>query len=139
MQEYGVVEMVIANKYEKGFTFLEIMISMVILAVGLLALSSMQGSFAEGNVQTRELTTATNLASGKISRLSAMNFQNVTSGGVPQEKVEKKGREYDIDTTVNSLSTDGARQIRVTVSWKSYGRNRTVSLDWVKRNQTAIN
>jgi len=128
----------IARKKENGFTFVEILISMSILAVGLLALSSMQGTFAEGNAQNRELTTAMNLASGKIAEVQAEGFSDVTEADLNWPSQEKKGRVYEFDTDVDNLGSN-AKQVQVSVSWKSYGRNRRVSLDWVKRNGTGFN
>lgn len=54
---------------ESGFTLIEAMISSVVLAVGLLALSFMQATTLSRNVDSSELTRATSLASEMVERI----------------------------------------------------------------------
>ena len=54
---------------EAGFTLLETIMAGAFLAVGLLALSAMQGISLARNVDANELTRVTNLASEMIERM----------------------------------------------------------------------
>jgi type IV pilus assembly protein PilV len=63
---------------KRGFSLIEAMIAMVILAVGLLALSGMQSISMARNVDADELTRVSNLASDIIERMQ-FNRKNVAA------------------------------------------------------------
>lgn len=63
---------------ESGFTLLEGMIATVILSVGVIAMTAMQGIAITRNVDSTELTVATNLASEMLERIQ-FNRRNVTA------------------------------------------------------------
>ena len=63
---------------ESGFTLLEGMIATVILSVGVIAMGAMQGIAITRNVDSTELTLATNLASEMLERIQ-FNRRNVTA------------------------------------------------------------
>ncbi len=63
---------------EAGFTLLEGMIATVILSVGVIAMTAMQGIALTRNVDSTELTQATNLASEILERIQ-YNRRNVTA------------------------------------------------------------
>jgi type IV pilus assembly protein PilV len=63
---------------ESGFTLLEGMIATVILSVGVIAMGAMQGIAITRNVDSTELTLATNLASEMLERIQ-YNRRNVTA------------------------------------------------------------
>jgi type IV pilus modification protein PilV len=56
-----------------GFTLLEILVSMVVLAIGCLAALSMQTSTMERGAQAYNLTVASFLAESEIERLKSMS------------------------------------------------------------------
>jgi type IV pilus assembly protein PilV len=61
---------------EKGFTLVEVMVSSAILAIGILGVAAMQGIALTRNVDSTELTRATNLAAEIIERIQ-YNRRNV--------------------------------------------------------------
>ena len=63
---------------ESGFTLLEGMIATVILSVGVIAMGAMQGIAITRNVDSTELTLATNMASEMLERIQ-YNRRNVTT------------------------------------------------------------
>ena len=62
---------------QRGFTLLEAVTAMLILAIGLLGLAAMQTIAMTRNVDAAELGRATNLAAGMLERIH-YNRQNVT-------------------------------------------------------------
>jgi type IV pilus assembly protein PilV len=66
------------GRTESGFTLLEGMIATVILSVGVIAMGAMQGIAITRNVDSTELTLATNLASEMLERIQ-FNRRNVTA------------------------------------------------------------
>jgi len=131
------------EKNARGFTILEVMIAMVILAVGLLALSSMQGTFATGNAQSRRLTHAMNLASSKLDELKNISYDSrmlndnssssLSATGHQAEhsrSVSMGNSEYTVYWNIAENATGNFKQIRVIVTWNQGDKD--VALDWIK-------
>ena len=74
-----------------GFTLIEILISLVVLAIGCLAALSMQTSTMEDGSQAYSLTVATFLAESETERLQALS----------------RGRVLSLPSTPVSLARDG--------------------------------
>jgi prepilin-type N-terminal cleavage/methylation domain-containing protein len=55
-----------------GFTLLEVLIAMVIMAVGLMAIAQMQVTGIRFNAQGREMTEATTLGMGQLENLKTL-------------------------------------------------------------------
>jgi type IV pilus assembly protein PilV len=68
------------RKNQSGFTLIEVIISIFILAVVLLAISSLVCSIMRSNSQSRELTAATTLAQDKLESLRQRSFSSLTPG-----------------------------------------------------------
>lgn len=100
---------------QSGFTLIESMVAMAILATGLLALAAMQSISLTRNVDSTELTRATNLAADMIERVQN-NRQNVgqyaidTSNGTPcpQSPVTQPMVKGDCDQWVQLLANPQA-------------------------------
>ena len=58
----------------KGFTLLEVMVSLAIIAISLLGISSLTVGVIKGNAFSNNLTTATILAQGKLEELENLSF-----------------------------------------------------------------
>lgn len=135
-----------SNERIDGFTLLEVLISMVILAVGLLALSSMQGTSATGNAQSRRLTQAMNLASSKIDDLKIMSYNSsmlsdTSNDGIAglsdtgeqadQNSTSSLGNfDYTVYWNIAENATFNFKQIKVIVNWNQGEKD--VALDWIK-------
>ena len=67
--------------HQSGFTLVEGMMAAAILSVGVLALAGMQGIALTRNVDSTELTRATNLAAEMIERIQ-YNRKNIAQYGI---------------------------------------------------------
>ena len=79
-------------KNPAGFTLLEILVSLVVLAIGCLAVVSMQTSTMEGGAQAYNMTVASFLAESEIERLQSMS----------------RGRALATSTAPANLTRDGS-------------------------------
>lgn len=64
------------SRGSRGFTLLEVLIAVVILAVGLLAIAQMQIISIRFNAQGRDMTEATTLAMDTLEYLKSLPFNN---------------------------------------------------------------
>lgn len=63
---------------ESGFTLVEIMIAVAILAVGILAMAAMQITAVGGNSQASDVTRATTLAQQQMETLMATDYDDAS-------------------------------------------------------------
>jgi prepilin-type N-terminal cleavage/methylation domain-containing protein len=71
-----------------GFTLLEVMIAVAILAVSLLALFSLQSTSIIGSARAQRISTATLLARQKMASLLIEIEEGMVKGEFPEEKEE---------------------------------------------------
>jgi type IV pilus assembly protein PilV len=99
----------------KGFTLLEVMIALVILAVGLLGLASLQIMAIKSNSYGQQMTVASTMAQNQLEQLRRTTG-TLTSGG--DSVTDQNGIAYTRIWTVtpNSPQT-GASTVVITISW----------------------
>jgi prepilin-type N-terminal cleavage/methylation domain-containing protein len=127
---------------ENGFSLIEVLIAMVILAVGLLALSSMQGTFASGSADSRQRMRAMDLAKSQLNVLKTLDYTapRLTDDGAGG--LADTGSDADFQNTASTPSqhivywniaentSANFKHVRVIVVWNN-GED-SVSLDWIK-------
>jgi len=107
---------------EDGMTLLEVMIALVILAIGLLAASGMQIMAIRGNASGFKFTTAAALADQRIVQLSNLSFSDpaLNPGTVPVDQTVTVQNvvytgQYTVSPDGNPIT--GVKMITYTVSW----------------------
>jgi type IV pilus assembly protein PilV len=108
------------NKKQSGFTLIEVMIAVVILAAGILALATMQIVSIRTNAFSTEMTYATMLAQSRFEQFRNTAYDNVASDTdlIPASEMSK-GIPYTVQWTVtdNTPTTD-MKTIALDVTWK---------------------
>ena len=102
---------------QKGFTLIEVLIGLVILAIGLLGIASMQISSVKGNIFSSNMTQAANLVQDKLEYLKNLSYSdpNLNAGQYKEGTIPGTtfSRQYNIvEDAGNSIKT-----ITVTVQW----------------------
>jgi prepilin-type N-terminal cleavage/methylation domain-containing protein len=110
-------------KDQKGFTLLEVMISIVILSVALLALAGLQIISIRGNSFGGTMTEAVTLARDKIEDLKKDDWSSVAMGNFADTPVVR-GINYARNWAVQMVGQ--TKEVIVTVSWDN--GNHQVSL-----------
>ncbi len=139
---------IIKNK-KNGFTLIEIMIAITVLAIGILGIAKMQLSAVKGNSYANGLTEATAFAQNKIEELAALAYDDgnlndddgdgisgIDDTGSPDGSQQVSGAtniQYDIfwNIAVDEPAVN-AKHIRVYVLWQQNGALKKVILDRIK-------
>lgn len=118
---------------QSGFTLLEVLISIGVLGIGIMAISLMQAHFTIGNSQSRQIIRATDIAMNQIESLSNItdpSNANLNTGNHTRI-IATYERDYTLSWTVTDNS-DGTLSVDVAVSWNDNGLVRNLIFPWVK-------
>lgn len=117
------------RKGDAGFTLIEVMISLVIFAIGMLGVSSMQLMGLRANVYTDQYSTATRLATEMLERVNnyALNPLNFNNGAFQLPAIALTGWQDKIAAELGNGATgstnvvyDAANRlntVKVAVQW----------------------
>ncbi len=111
--------------WQKGFTFIEILVAIVLIATGILGFSINTIGIIRGNNISRNVTIATNLAQDKMEELLGLGtLSNVTNFPDPYNSITETGAtggRFDRAWTVSdSALGSGLKDITVWVRWSDY-------------------
>ena len=133
-----------AGSNSDGFTLLELLISTVILAVGLLGVAALQTVAIQGNVEGRNFTFASTMIGEKIEELRNGNRTIadhtdyiVLDNKVPEVRNSRPSGGFYLTRVVdvNNGPVDGTVRVAVEVSWQSRtGLTRRTEFETIIRN-----
>ena len=106
-------------KDKRGFTLIEVMVAMVIFAVGILALAGMQSNYISGNAQARLQTEATALGAHVIEQLRSMPFDaaDLDPFTNPHQPPAGSTGPYDVQWTVtDNAPVNNTKTVNVVVA-----------------------
>ncbi len=107
---------------ERGVTLIELMVALLVIAVGIMALSGVQTRSSNDVYATGRQTRALSLAQEKIEETRAGGFAAAAADTGTSDG-------FDYITQVDSVNV-GLRQITVTVSWtEGTASPRSITLD----------
>ncbi len=153
MQKHGAIEM-----NEKGSTLIEVLIAVMVFAIGILAVGQMQITAINGNSLAGDLTEAVTLGQNKIEMLlnlpytdSTVDSQLVDTDGdgtnqdTNSDGIDDQGPDFNFGLNDNTTATADHNEIhgRYTVLWNvaedhptSDTKTIRVIVTWKKRTQT---
>jgi prepilin-type N-terminal cleavage/methylation domain-containing protein len=118
-------------KKENGFSLIEMLIAMSVLAFGMLAAASMQYSTVRNNTTGNTSTQANSLAKAQLEMLKNQDIGSTAlavGDYVDPSPINASGNPggiYNRSWRIDPLGTS-ARRIRVTVVWTKFGTTRRV-------------
>jgi type IV pilus assembly protein PilV len=115
---------------DQGFTLIEIMITLVILSISLIALAGMQVSAIRGNAYSKRLTTAVAIAEQAIEQLKSGTYAAIQSQSAAQ--VTQSGLNFTRQVTVTDNSPmNNTKTVAVILQWKDGSKTFTVPVSTV--------
>jgi len=129
MKRNNYIKLTKTNK-EKGFTLLEVFVAVSVLAFGLLAVASMQGTAIRGNHLSGSLTGASTLAGDRVEKLMGMGYSDAD---LDVGNHSESSDPYTISwTVVQNAAFDNTKTVNVTVGWTERGTQKSVVMQCVK-------
>ena len=122
-------------RLERGATLIELMMALVVLSIGLLAVSQLFPAGTRGQVRDRLYSSGNYYAQEKIEEISARTWADpgLSIGrhpaGTAVESLGTRGtwqRFYQVDAMAVPL--DNLRKVSVTVNWTYLGNTRGVNV-----------
>jgi prepilin-type N-terminal cleavage/methylation domain-containing protein len=111
----------------RGFTLIEVMVSIVLLAVGILAVTKLQLSFIKSNAKSNMITVGSAQAQGMIERMLELDYGNAwfndtdndgTNQDLNKDGVDDDGGDFGLnDIGVGAADYPNVVQDRYTFHW----------------------
>ena len=118
------------GRNERGFSLIELLISLTILSVGLLAVGRMQITSIKGNFSSGNVTNATVLAQSKLEELKRLSYtdSNLMSGQHSDGAMSGSifSMFYDVADITSTMKT-----VTVTVRWTDVS-DHSISLSTIR-------
>jgi len=132
-----------ARRGQRGLTLIEVMIALVLLAVGLLALAAMQLQALQGGRKGQVDTYATTLAQDRMERLQRMRWTSMapTAGFTAPLTMSHpvSGQDYQLDWRITDVVATWTREINVRIRWATPNRpNRSRVLSSIRYNREGL-
>jgi type IV pilus modification protein PilV len=141
------------NRASRGFTLIEVLVGILVFALGMMALAKLQGNLARNSGDSNARTVATNIAEEIIE--SSRNFVQITSDGTNlayndivdnTETITRSGNVYTVVTEVTDYYYDSTlddfdvtapsgagksdfKRIDMTVTWSPADGGREFQID----------
>jgi type IV pilus assembly protein PilV len=99
---------------EKGFTLIETLMAIAIIAIGLLALAALQTSAISGNAKANKHSMAVSLAEDQVE-----TYRNMPYDSIPASPPAEPWGIFTRTTTVqDGVPVAGSKTVTVSVSWQ---------------------
>ncbi len=116
--------------HEKGFSLIEVLISLIVLAVGLLAVADLQIFSIKGGSASNHVTQATILAQNRLEELRSLPYDDSLLTQGQHEEGSLSGtifsRAHDVADLSNTMKT-----VTATVRWAEDGPH-SISLTTIR-------
>ncbi len=107
------------NRHQ-GFSLLEVLITIVVISVGLVAMAKFQAVVLQDSTLAKNRTVAINLAQDQIETLRNTDFANLASGSdkISSQTITNLTETFTREWTV--VTVDDSAAVTVKVTWPDY-------------------
>jgi len=110
-------------KKPEGFTLIEVVIGLVILAIGLLAIAAMQITSTKGGYFSNNVTQATIFAQDKLEYLKNLSYRDSDLSSGQHNEGTISGTIFSRQYTIVEDAGNSMKTITVTVQWTDRGNH----------------
>lgn len=120
---------------DAGYTLMELMIALMILAIGVMGIWSMQGVAIKSNSTARKITETAVLGSDQFEKLMRLPYDDAVL--TPGTTTTRNEGNYSVTWTVSALDVPitNVKTVTVIASWMVAGQQRSVSYVYYKADQ----
>jgi type IV pilus assembly protein PilV len=115
----------------KGFTLAEVLIGLVILAVGILALAAMQITSIKGGYFSSHVTQATIFAQDKLEGLKNLSYKDSDLSSGQHNEGILPGTVFSRQYNIAEDAGNSTKTITITVQWTDRG-NHSISFSTIR-------
>ena len=123
----------ILHTYTRGFTLVEILVSLAILAIALPPLLRAFSQAGNQSASSENETTAVNLLKYKMAEIEMLGYPE---GTVEDEGEFGEGSRFRWTSRIEDTDTEGLRLISVTVNWLERGREKAMTMNTYMADRT---
>ena len=122
---------------QRGFTLLEVLVTIVILSIGLLGIAGLTTGVVRGNHFSKNVTSATAAAQTQLEAVKSGGYVLAVAANFPDDTVTMGGMSFSRTTTITADSpATNMKTISVTVNWnESNNTARSVTLETILARQ----
>lgn len=103
------------QKNRKGFTLIEVLVTLIILAISLLALAGLMATTTKSNANGGHITEATTFAQDRLEQLRATRWEDIAVGNSSDQVTGSTGITYLRNSTVEP--NGNLRTVTIRMSW----------------------
>ena len=111
----------------KGFTIIEVIVVMAILAIGILAVMTMQISAANSNTNARRMTDGANYLVDEFERLMLEDYNDTIAAYPPRGGGWAPFQPYTVTNAVSAGPIDNTIQVDITVGLGPLAQDLTIT------------
>lgn len=119
------------SRREGGFSFIDVMLSLVVLTFGVLALADLQRISSSGNKASQGLTTAVSLGEAKLEALKNTPCANIVAeAATPVTAADGTTYTRTVTVTTNSPMIN-TKTVTVTLTWTDGSKTHTIPMSTI--------
>ncbi len=111
-------DMSLANRLRnQGFTLVEVMVAVLILAIALLSMGTVTSTVIGGNAYSSEMTKATTLAQQGMENVEAQGYSSASSSTENYGSISGYSAYKRVTTVTSGSPATGMKSVTVAVFW----------------------